>query len=103
MTKVKFFSGSQLNGFEVSGHTGVEEEGKVIICASVSSAAFMTANTITDVIGDKADIQLDDGYLKVVVESPSKETVLLLEGLQLHLNEISRQYPENITIINGGN
>lgn len=103
MTKVKFFSGSQLNGFEVSGHTDVEEEGKDIVCASVSSAAFMTANTITDVIGDKADIQLDDGYIKVVVDSPSKETVLLLKGLQLHLNEISRQYPENITIINGGN
>ncbi len=103
MTKVKFFNGSQLSGFEVSGHTGLEEEGKDILCASVSSATLMTANTITEIIGDKADIQSNGGYLKVVVDSPSKETVLLLKGLQLHLKEISKQFPENITIINGGN
>ena len=35
-------------GFEISGHSDYAEEGSDIVCAAVSSAALMTANTITE-------------------------------------------------------
>ncbi len=52
MIKVKFFKAENLvKGFEVSGHSGSAEKGKDVICAFVSSACLMTANTIPEVIG----------------------------------------------------
>ena len=36
-----------IQGFEISGHSDYSEEGSDIICAAVSSAAYMTANTLT--------------------------------------------------------
>ncbi len=103
MTKVKFFIGdNRLNGFEIKGHSGFSEEGSDIVCAAVSSAALMTVNTIIGVIEDKADVENNDGFLKLYVSEPSKLTADILEGLRYHLNEISKQYPENIRIIYGG-
>ena len=52
-------------GFRVSGHTGVR--GKSIVCAAVSSACYMAANTITEIIGAAADVSEDDGYMRVIV------------------------------------
>ena len=55
MTRVKFlFKNGSLSGYEIKGHSTncVDDlEGK-IVCSAVSSAAYMTANTITEIIGD---------------------------------------------------
>ena len=55
MTKVKLLADEKgLCGFEISGHSskdGADEVGK-IVCAAVSSAAYLAANTVTDIIGD---------------------------------------------------
>ncbi len=103
MTRVKFLVGNrQLKGFEISGHAGFAESGKDIICASVSSAAYMAANTITDVIGANADARADDGAMSLMLKEPNERTETVLKGLELHLTELSKQYPENIKIIYGG-
>lgn len=103
MTKVKFFIGdNRLNGFEMKGHSGYGAEGEDIVCAAVSSAALMTANTITEIIGDKADIMQGDGMLRLYVKEPNEHTKVVLEGFRLHIQEISKQYPKNIKIIYGG-
>ncbi|WP_442974828.1 ribosomal-processing cysteine protease Prp, partial [Ruminococcus sp.] len=36
-----------IRGFEISGHSDYSEHGSDIICAAVSSAAYMAANTVT--------------------------------------------------------
>ena len=103
MTKVKLLIGNnRLNGFEIKGHSGYGTEGDDIVCAAVSSAALMTVNTITEIIGDTASIEQDDGYLRLSVDKPSCETVKILEGFKLHMTGISEQYPQNIRIIYGG-
>ena len=92
-----------LCGFEISGHSskdGDDEVGK-IVCAAVSSAAYMAANTVTDIIGDMADVFVDDAVMRFYVKKPSYCTVKVLEGLRLHLNELSEQYGSNITIHGG--
>ena len=99
MIKAAFFTeGDFLTGFEIKGHSGYAEAGSDIICASVSSAAFMAANTITDVIALDADITLnDDGFFKFII-SPVTEAQATLRGLKLHLEALSQDYPENIKL-----
>ena len=104
MTKVKFFAdGRGLCGFEISGHCssdGDDEIGKTV-CAAVSSAAYMAANTVTKIIGDTANAVVEDAVMRFTVKNPSSYTVKVLEGLRLHLTELSGQYGDNIRIIGG--
>ncbi|MBQ4119796.1 MAG: ribosomal-processing cysteine protease Prp [Clostridia bacterium] len=90
-------------GFEISGHSSVncdDEVGKTV-CAAVSSAAYMAANTITEIIGDKADIKVDDAEMSFKCKNPSEATIKVLSGLKLHLTSLSDDYSNNIKIIGG--
>ena len=101
MTKVKFFDDG--NGFEIVGHSSKncnDEVGK-IVCSAVSSAAYMAANTITEIIGDKAEVLIDDAKMYFCVKNPSVSSRQVIKGLELHLKELSGQYGNNITILGG--
>ena len=104
MTSVKFLAeGTSLYGFEISGHSSEncdDEIGK-IVCSAVSSAAYMAANTIIEIIGDMAEAEVDEALMRVKVKNPSEASVKILEGLKLHLTELSNQYSNNITIFGG--
>ena len=87
----------KLTGFEISGHALFSEHGSDIVCAAVSSAAIMAANTITEVFGEKAEVKAEEGYL--VLEGVTSEASQgILNGLKLHLEQLAQQYPENITV-----
>ena len=62
----------------------------------------MAANTITDVICADADAVAGDGTMCVTLNQPNEQANAVLKGLELHLTELSKQYPENIKIIYGG-
>ncbi len=105
MTKVKFIdSENGLCGFDISGHStdsSEDEEGR-LVCASVSSAVYLVANTVTEIIGDIPDVlTVNDGEMKLHLNNPSTETVMLLKGLKLHLEELSKDYGNNIRIYGG--
>ena len=104
MTKVRFFADEKgLYGFEINGHSSKncdDEIGK-IICAAVSSAAYMAANTVTEIIGDKAAADVSGGAMRFEVTTPCDKTRAVLEGLRLHLGELSAEYGSNIVIIGG--
>ena len=101
MTEVKFITEKDLLcGFSVQGHSSVncdDEQGK-LVCAAVSSAAYLTANTILEVIKDKAEVEIDDAKFNFCVKCPKTETVLALKGLKLHLTELAKEYKGNIKI-----
>ena len=95
-----FAEQGRLTGFHISGHSGYDEEGKDIICAFVSSAAYMAANTMTDIIGVKARTDVSDGNMLVRVSSKDAERCKdILEGLKLHLMNTEEQYPEFLQVI----
>lgn len=101
MISVNFFSASdsdaKLAGFRVSGHTGIQ--GESIVCAAVSSACYMAANTITDVLMIDADVSLRDGFMKFLVDKQNINKVqAILQGLQMHLEQLAEQYPNKIRI-----
>lgn len=102
MTSVEFLAdGDRICGFTVSGHSSVncrDKEGK-IVCSAVSSAVYMTANTLTDIIGALCEIDVDDATFSLRIQSCDISAQVVLKGLQLHLSELSKQYPKRIKII----
>ena len=86
-------------GFIISGHSGFSEEGSDIICAAVSSAAFMTANTITEILHIDADVAENDGFMSLSLsKSEAEKSAVVLDGLRLHLTALSEQYTKYIKV-----
>ena len=101
MIRIKFNKdGGLITGFECKGHSMSAEHGQDIVCAAVSSACLMAANTVTDVIGLDADAAATDGYLRLEIKNSPQSAQDILKGLEVHLCELARQYPENIKVIN---
>ena len=102
MTKVKFHADKiGLIGFEISGHSSKNSDdinGK-IVCSAVSSAAYMAVNTIEEIIGEKCEARVDDALMSVKVQNPCDASRKVLEGLRLHLTELSKQYSDRIVIM----
>ena len=103
MIRVRFLIGNnRLTGFEISGHAMFAESGSDIVCAAVSSAAYMAANTVTDVLHADAQASVEEASMRLVVNSADESAEKVLKGLELHLTGLSKQYPQNIKIIYGG-
>ena len=93
-------SGEKPLGFLLEGHHGVSGNGEYdMLCAAVSSAAFLTANTVTEICGCAAEPETADGYmsLRVSPEEADKCRDALL-GLRLHLRALSEEYPDGIAV-----
>ncbi len=89
----------ELLGFQMTGHSGIAEEGSDILCAAVSSAAYLVANAITDVVQVRADLSVSEGSMFLRI--PERSVFLcrtLLQGLRLHFMGLEEQYSENIRI-----
>ena len=98
MTKATFYFDENVPyGFLISGHSGFAESGEDIVCASVSSVAYMVANTITEILKVNAKIEVNDGIMKLIVNKEQRHiTKDILLGLKLHLEGLEEQYPEFI-------
>ncbi len=105
MTKFVLYTEKEhFKGFEVSGHSTMNEKDSLgkLVCSAVSSAVILTANTITDVLNLTADVSVDDGYLKIIIDNPNENSDLIIEGLKLHMSELKNEYVGKIEIYNGG-
>ena len=100
MITVTFFcSDNLICGFKISGHSGFSEEGSDIVCAAVSSAAYMTANTITEILHINADVTENDGFMSLSLsKSEAEKSAVVLDGLRLHLTALSEQYTKYIKV-----
>ena len=83
----------------MEGHSGSAESGQDIICAFVSSACLMAANTITEVIKLSATAEQSDGYLSLSIKENPISAQDIISGLVLHLTELEKDYPKNIKVI----
>lgn len=102
MTSVSLFFKSDLPcGFKINGHStesAKDIEGKTV-CAAVSSAAYMAANTILEIVKIKCDVKVDEAEMYLYIKNPTEKAVLVLEGFFLHITELAKQYPNRIKII----
>ncbi|MBQ9742859.1 MAG: ribosomal-processing cysteine protease Prp [Ruminococcus sp.] len=92
-------SSGSLTGFELSGHSGFAQEGSDIVCAAVSSAAYMTANTVTEILGLPAQLSVDEAFMSMKLSTKNAMKAQdVLRGFELHLMELSQQFNSNITV-----
>ena len=100
MIKVSFFGKKPVYGFHITGHSDANPDGPEVICAGVSSAAYMTANLITEVIGLSPELSVNDGdmYLKLKTEQEAVRCDDIMQGLRLHLSSLEEQYPKYIKL-----
>ena len=83
--------------FTVKGHSGAGEQGEDIICAAVSSAAYLTVNTVTEILGVDADAGDSDGYMHFSSRG-SSAAADIVRGFLLHMEQLAAQYPDYVTI-----
>jgi len=103
MTQAEFFiNDGVILGVKVSGHSGYSEAGSDIVCASVSSALIMVANTITEIMKLPAIVTVisDAGIAKIKLDEENAEKCQdILQGLRLHLRNVEDQYGQFLKVI----
>ena len=106
MTNIKiYYKNNNIVSFEISGHTGYNDYGKDILCASISSISQMAVLGITKVLKIKAKVEKNDknGYLKMVLpkdisESDMQKAQTLLVTMQTSLQDLLFDYGEYINL-----
>lgn len=94
------FEDGSCAGFCFRGHSNAADAGEDIVCAAVSSSAYLVANTVTDVIKAEASVHVEDGYMECrIAPKDAGPCAVVFKGLRLHLAALRQQYPENIQII----
>ena len=103
MTKAKFlFCKDVIVSFELSGHSGAGECGTDIVCSAVSSATYMAANTILEIMKIEANAEVTDGYFKFDMDlNSAQKAKVITDGLYLHLEQLQGQYPNNLKLERG--
>ena len=101
MIRVRFQTAKDtIFGFTLDGHAGAGVRGEDIVCAAVSSAAYMAANTVIEIIGATANVTVRDGYMQVMLTDKIADCQDILSGFQLHLQAMQEQYPKRVHLMN---
>ena len=87
------------NGFRFSGHAGYGFEGNDIVCAAVSSAVMLTCNAITDSFGAKADVEVEENQITLLVKEDSDVATKMISALYSHIEMMAKDYKKVKLII----
>ncbi len=101
MTKIRFFeSDGKFTGYEISGHStssAQDIDGK-IVCSAVSSAAYMAANTLSEIVGAELEAEVSDGYMCIKLKSLVEQSQITLKGFYLHASELAKNYRNYVKV-----
>lgn len=99
MIRATFFrSNAKRNGFSLSGHAEYADEGKDIVCASVTSAMQMAANGITEILHHPATVDVLENEVRLKLSHSDKQAEAFLDALYLQLSLLAEDYPETIQL-----
>lgn len=93
---------SIINEIIISGHSGYEESGKDIVCASVSSISITTVNAILRIDNCALEYTEKDGYLNIKLLKHNKYIDILISNMVDLLNELEKNYSSYIKILSRG-
>ena len=88
------------NVIKITGHSGYDNAGKDIVCASVSSIIYTTVNGLLNINQKSIKFSDNDEYMKIEILSNDDITLKLITNMIEMLKELSRKYPKNIEVIN---
>ena len=83
----------------VSGHSGYEEAGKDIVCASVSSIVITTINAIIEIDSDAIDYSDLDNKIIIRILKEDEVVNKLIKNMILLLEQLENDYKDYIKII----
>lgn len=83
-------------GFTVQGHANYDEYGFDIVCSAISAISQSVAITLKKYA--KVKVSVSGGWVSVDLETPTKETSMLLDVLRLGLIEIEKEYPKHLQV-----
>ena len=100
MIVAEFFQkNDMICGFKVYGHAGYADSGSDIVCASISSAVQLTANTISEIFRFNAEITEGDNVITLkAVDYCDSVFQGILKGFRLHVKLLSQQFSKNVKI-----
>ena len=95
-----FESDDTIVGFAINGHDTPDDSGVSLLCAAVSSAVYLTVNTVTDVCGvTPLVLETGDGLMTLRLRKVDADACQsLLQGLRLHLEALAEENETNITV-----
>lgn len=104
MLKCVFYKNDgSFSGFRISGHAGYETENGDVVCAAVSSSTMLVCNTITDYFKVKADVEVLENQITLLLKEKNKSAGQLLESFYTHIEMIAQDYKKvKIEIKSGG-
>ena len=82
----------------IRGHSGYDEFGSDIVCASVSSICITTVNALLSIDEDCILYEEHDGYLNIKIKKHSEVIDKLINNMVNLLKELQNQYKKNIEI-----
>jgi len=106
MTSVVFKKhADEVVGVTISGHSGYADAGEDIVCAAITSAIELCECAITDVIGAKVQVLVNEDLAEIRISLPKhmddekrRASVTMLTALKLHLMSIEEEYPQCIKV-----
>jgi len=92
----------EITGFSVEGHSGYEESGKDIICASVSTLFYTAVNALEDQLGWKDCYRIIDGdtpftevKMREIVSAEEKQiSAIIFRTICIGLTSLQEQVNE---------
>lgn len=81
------------------GHAKYADYGNDIVCASVSSIAITTVNSILKISSDAINYTNDDGLLVIEIKKYDRVINILMKNMIDLFKELEEDYPKNIKII----
>ena len=98
MIKVVYNNGYK--NLKITGHAGYADKGKDIVCASASSIILSSLNLAIEF---NKDVKYTDDLNKIeIINNTNDENVTkVFSNMILSLEELERQYPDNIKISKG--
>lgn len=92
-------AGGQIAAFSVRGHSGYAAQGADIVCASVSSAVWMTINGLESVMGLSPVYTQEDALVTCrLTEEQMAGAQVLLQSLKQFLCNLSTDYGNYLTV-----
>ena len=90
--------GNVIQNILITGHSGYQEAGKDIVCASVSSICITTVNAIIRIDSNAIDYDEKEGYLTVDIKKHTIIIDILIENMLELLLELEEDYQNYIKI-----
>lgn len=105
MTEIVFFldGQEQIQGFEVSGHTGFADRGEDIVCAGISILAQTAVIGLNRFLSKEPEVEIKDGYLRCrlpagLAEAEMAKAQVILETTWLGFEATKESYKSYLII-----